>query len=628
MITPKNILAFVFAVVLTSYLSSNAQAKPLSADAVVERSSVFVGEPFIFQIQVSGSENPEKPDLSEITDFIVEYHGGQANSSRSVTIINGRMTQNVKQGYVFSYRLIPKRTGKLLLPSVAVHANGQSVQTNPVVMHVQKPAETDDFKLRLDLSKQECYVGEPVTLTVIWYLGKDVRKFSINLPLLDQKNLFYFFDPQVDFNSGKKFYHIPVGDGEVIGEKGRGRLGDKDFATITFKKVLIPKQEGIVNIKPATLFCEALTGYRQMRQSPFGKDFFSDFFNDDFFSLGRQGVYQKVIVPSNTLNLKVYDVPAKGQPANFAGHVGEYKIEAQATPTQMSVGDPITLTLTLSGPDYLEQVDLPPLDRQPELNHNFKIPKERAVGEASGKIKVFTQTIRPLKPDITEIPSIELSYFDTRTREYRIARTDPIPIQVKAARVVTALDAEGAAASVSSGSEIETWAKGIAYNYEDMSVIENHGFGPVSWLRSPVWFCMIVIPPILYLILWVGLFFISRQNADPFASRARKAYGRLTASIKKAQRTESEQQSYEVILNAFRKYLGDKLQFPQGSLTFNDVKDSLSTKGVDSETLGNLKGLFERCEARRFAGNSDMCDASSLVEQSITLAKKLENTLK
>jgi hypothetical protein len=174
MITPKHILAFVFAVVLTSYLSSNAQAKPLSADAVVERSSVFVGEPFIFQIQVSGSENPERPDLSEITDFIVEYHGGQANSSRSVTIINGRMTQNVKQGYVFSYQLIPKRTGKLLLPSVTVHANGQSAQTNPVVMHVQKPAETDDFKLRIDLSKQECYVGEPVTLTVTWYLGKDV----------------------------------------------------------------------------------------------------------------------------------------------------------------------------------------------------------------------------------------------------------------------------------------------------------------------------------------------------------------------------------------------------------------------------------------------------------------------
>ena len=624
MIRPKHILAFVIAVVLTSSLSLNAQAKPLSADAVVERSSVFVGEPFIFQIQVSGSENPEKPDLSEITDFIVEYHGGQVNTSRSVTIINGQMTQNVKQGYIFSYQLVPKRTGKLLLPSVTVHADGQRVQTNPVVIHAQKPSETEDFKIRLYLSKQECYVGEPVTLTVIWYLGQDVRKFSISLPLIEQKDLFYFFDPQVDFNSGKKFYRIPLGDGEVVGEKGRGRLGDKEFATITFKKVLIPKKAGLVNITPATLVCEALTGYRQMRQRPFGKDFF----NDDFFGLGRQGVYQKVIVPSNTVNLKVYNVPAKGQPANFAGHIGEYKIQAQATPTQISVGDPITLTLTLSGPDYLEQVDLPPLNRQPQLNRNFKIPRERAVGETSGKIKVFTQTIRPLKPDIKEIPSIELSYFDTRTGEYRTARTDSIPIQVKAARVVTALDAEGAAVSNSSGSEIETWTKGIAYNYEDMSVIENHGFGPVSWLKSPVWFCMIVIPPMVYFILWVGLFFISRQNADPFASRARKAYGRLTSSIKKAQRTESGQQSYEVILNAFRKYLGDKLRFPHGSLTFNDVKDSLSTKGVDSETLENLKSLFQRCEARRFAGNSDMSNASSLVEQSITLAKNLENTLK
>jgi hypothetical protein len=628
MIKPKPILAFLFVVIFIFFLGLHASAEPLRAVAIVEHSSVFVGEPFIFQIQVSGSEHPEKPDLAEISDFTVQYQGGQVNSSRSVTIINGRITKDTKHGYVFSYQLVPKRSGRLSIPSITVHADGQSTQTSPVFVNVQKPSETENFKLRLHLSKQDCYVGEPVTLTVTWYIGQDVRNFSFNLPLLEQERLFYFLDPKVDFSSGKKFYRIPIGDGEVIGEKGKGRLGERDFATITFKKVLIPKKAELVDIKPATIICEALAGYRQTRKHPFSGDFFSDFFNDDFFSLGRQGVYRKVIVPSNTLQLKVHDVQFEGQPENFSGLIGDYKIKAEAMPTQMSVGDPITLTITLSGPDYLEHIDLPPLDSQPELNRNFKIPQERAVGEVLGKEKVFTQTIRPLKSGIEEIPPIELPFFDTQTGKYRIARTDPIPIEVKAARVVTALDAEGIAAPVSSSSEIETWTKGIAYSYEDMSIVENHGLGPLSWLKSPVWLCMILIPPIIYLIALFGRFFIRKQHADPFASRARKAYGRLMSEIKSVERRGSEQQSYDLILNAFRKYLGDKLRFPHAALTFNDIKDALTAKGVESDTLRNLKSLFEQCEAGHYAGISDTSNLSSLVDQSKTLAKKIEIKLK
>jgi len=53
-------------------------ADPLQVDAAVESTTVFAGEPFVFQIQVSGSENPEKPDLSGAKDFFVEYRGGAA----------------------------------------------------------------------------------------------------------------------------------------------------------------------------------------------------------------------------------------------------------------------------------------------------------------------------------------------------------------------------------------------------------------------------------------------------------------------------------------------------------------------------------------------------------------------
>ncbi len=603
-------------------LCAPAWAATFGAKAAVERSDPFVGEPFVFQIQVSGSEDPEQPDLSHVKDFAVAFRGGQQNSRRSVTIINGRVTEDVQEGYFFSYELTPKREGRLVIPSVTVISNGRSTQTDPVVINARKPVETEDFKLRLSLSKDHCYVGEPVILTVTWFIGKDVRDYRFTLPLLND-DTFRFADPEVDRQSGNKVYRIPMGDGEAIGVQGRGREGGKQYATITFQKVLIPVSSGDVTIEPATVACSALTGYERQRSL-----FDDDFFGSDFFGTSRRGVYKTVVVPSNGLTLRITELPVEGRPANFAGHVGAYKIETRATPTDVNVGDPITLTLSLSGPDYLEHVDLPPLGEQLKLARNFKVPKERATAEISGKSKTFTQTIRALRPDVKEVPSIELPYFDTVTGTYRVARSGPIPLTVNKTRIITALDAEGADDVESPGSEIETWTKGIAFNYEDMGTIANQRLAPLSWFRSPLWICLFVGPPLCYVLLLTGVGLVRKRNADPMKARARKAFGRLARSLKEAQGAPTSAHTCDMVQDAFRHYLGDKLRMPKGALTFNDVKEALKAKGLDQGTLDRLKALFERCEAGRYAGIAGSSDASSIAEQGILLAKDLEKKLK
>lgn len=598
-------------------LCAPAWAATFGAKAAVEQTDPFVGEPFVFQIQVSGSEDPEQPDLSHVKDFAVAFRGGQQNSRRSVTIINGRVTEDVQEGYFFSYELTPKREGRHVIPSVTVISNGRSTRTDPVVINARKPVETEDFKLRLSLSKDHCYVGEPVILTVSWFIGKDVRDYRFTLPLLND-DTFRFIDPELDRQSGTKLYRIPIGDGEAIGVQGRGREGGKQYATITFQKVLIPVSSGDVTIEPATVACSALTGYERQRS----------LFDDDFFGTSRRGVYKTVVVPSNALNLRISDLPLTGQPANFAGHVGEYKIETHATPSEVNVGDPITLTLSLSGPDYLEHVDLPPLGEQLKLARDFKVPKERATAEVLGKSKAFTQTVRALRPDVKEVPSIELPYFDTLTGTYRVARSEPIPLTVNKTRIITALDAEGVDAVESPGSEIETWTKGIAFNYEDMGTLVNQRLAPLSWFRSPLWICLFVGPPLCYVLLLTGVGLVRRRNADPMKARARKAFGRLARSLKEAQGAPTSAHACDMVQDAFRHYLGDKLRMPKGALTFNDVKEALKAKGLDQGTLDRLRALFERCEADRYAGIGGSSDASSIAEQGILLAKDLEKKLK
>jgi len=414
----------------------------------------------------------------------------------------------------------------------------------------------------------------------------------------------------------------------VIGERGRGSLDGKEYATLTFRKILIPKQAGEVTIRPATVVCEALSGYRNRRGRLNKDDFFSDFFRDDFFDRGRQGVYSKVVVPSNALTLRVSDLPLEGRPADFDGHVEEYRIEASAAPTQVSVGDPITLRITLNGPEFIDHISFPPLATQEGLKNEFKIPGERAVGEASGRSKVFTQTLRALRPGAKEIPAIELTYFDTRTGTYETARTTPIPITVKAAKIVTAIDAEGVMTANSKRAEVETWSRGIAYNYDDITVAVNRPLDPLAYFKTPRYLSLMVVPPLSYVILLVCVSGWKRRQADPQVYEAKKAYRRLVEDLKMVKRSDGTDDSCERILTALGNYLGAKLQTPLGAITFGDVHEKLLQRGIDQETLDQLKRVIDLCEAGRYAGPESLTRSQGLQQQSLEFARTIEKKLK
>lgn len=619
-------LLWVAAVLLPAILT--AHAEPLAVRAAVGETDVFLGESFVFQVQVSGSERPDPPDLSGLTGFTIQERGGQKNSSQSVTLSNGRVNRVVRRGYVFSYLLTPTQAGSILIPPIAVHAEGQTARTSPITIQARKPAETDNFKLRLELSKSRCYVGEPVTLTVTWYLGREVRGFEFNIPVLGNDSL-AFATPETDTSSGRQYYRIPLAGGEVIAEKGRGQLEGKPYATIRFSKIVIPRRAGTVDIEPATIACEALVGYQKSRDrfdSFFNDNFFSDFFRDDFFGR-RRGRYRRVVARSNGLTLEVKDLPAEGRPPAFAGHVGEYRIDTTATPTKVNVGDPITLTVVLSGPEYMEHIDLPPLDQQAALTRDFKIPGERAEGKTAGRTKVFTQTIRALRPDVTEIPPVELPCFNTKTERYSIARSAPIPLTVRASRVVTAGDAEGRDAPVTA-SAVEAWTKGIAHNHEGADVLRNQWAGPESWPTSPAWIAVLVVPPLAYLFLLTGAMVTRRLNADPLGASARRAYGELSSTLK-AIRSNPASNAPERVLQAIQAYLHAKLRTAaSGTLTFKDVESALSGGGVREDTLRELQRIYEQCEAGRYAGRSDSLDTGDLTESALSVGREIERNLK
>jgi len=455
-----------------------------------------------------------------------------------------------------------------------------------------------------------------------------VEGFQFNLPVLsDGRFEIADVETEIDPNQRGRYLQVPLGGSLVIGEKGRGTLEGKEYLTVRFKKILIPLEAGTLKVPQATVACNAVAGYRS-RRDPFG-NMFDDFFRDDFFGRREQAVYKKVVTPSNEPTLTVLDVPTEGKPANFSGLVGKYSISASATPTEVRVGDPITLTVCVSGPDYLQNVELPPLDRQPGLNRDFKIPSEMAPAKLEGNAKVFTQTLRARNADVKEIPAIELPYFDAADGRYAVARTEPIPLRVSPTQVVTAEDAEGRAIPAPK-SELETWAKGIAHNYEDLSVLANQVYGPAAWVHAPLWWAILGLPPVLYVTLLVITGAVRRRRADPAAREARQAYGAFVQAMRKLRNVPqaNPQACYASVLEALRKYVGKRLRLPPGALTYRNVRPPLEEKGVKEENLRALEQVFETCEASRYAGAADGGALSAFLDDVLEVVKMLEKTLK
>jgi hypothetical protein len=590
---------FLFVLCLV-FFARGLSAQPIRVDAAVEKKEVYLGESFLFQLQVEGHAKPELPEIRELDGFLVESRGGQTNNSQSITIVNGDMKRVTRYGFVASYQLTPTKTGVFTIPSMTVMVDGQAHQTRAIPVTVKKPQETADFKFRLAFSKETCYVGEPVLLTGIWYLAKNVSDVQFTIPFL-QGSDFTMIPLKPSQATRRDSFEIPLNGTGIIAQQGQGVLAGKKYTTLTFQVALIPGKAGNFHAERAVVSSKARSS---SRRSPF----------DDMF--GRGGQYTSVVTPAPPVTLDVLSLPTAGRPASFNGLVGVYEIEANAAPTEVNVGDPITLTLRIRGDAYLDHVKMPALDKQPAMADNFKIPTEAAAGKIEGREKVFSQTLRAQHSGITEIPAIELSYFDTERGEYRSARSTPIPLTVRETKVVTLSDMEGSLLPVAR-TQLTARNEGIAHNYSGPEVLVNQAY-ELNGLRGSA--LLLLLPPLAYAALAAWVLQRRRRAADPAGEHARKAFALWQKSLDSVSRPTE-------LLDALRAYLGAKLNRTPGALTFEDVREPLKARGVSEESLAALKALFDEVVAHQYAGGAGADNQTALRDQAHEAVAKLEKEL-
>jgi hypothetical protein len=582
----------------TCFLVSSHAATQLRVTAQVNTQTViYPGQTIAYSIVVAEGPSPESVDIGPISRYNPRQNGTERRN------INGRRFS------IVNFLITTPQPGLVRLPGLNVTVSGKTYKTNPVEFTVSKPGTTDKLDLAVDVSDSNCYLGQPVLLTVKAYVetGSDAREIQFDLPVFTGGQ-FILEDPVITDGNAEAYrlstdLVVYVSQREVVRKRKR-------FTEVSFSKVLIPQEIGTIPLGTATLSAALAVGLKRSR--------------DPFDMFGARKQYSRFMVSNEMAQLTVRPLPTQGQPRGFYGLVGQYTIEATATPTQVNVGDPITLTIRIGGNRFLKPVQWPKLSDIDELNQHFRIPTEKASPTVVDGYKQFVQTIRASSDKVTEIPALKLPYFDTDQGAYRIAQTDPIKLKVAPTKVLTSGDLGGNQVTPVNR-KVEAIKKGLAANYEDLDALVDREFTLAQAITGPVNLAFWLLP-------LLGLVGTSVYKVTTFstperivAKQKRLAAGQAYSQLRAALSLQGQPCS-EALGFALKRYLGKRCHKTAASLTPLDCHELIISETTDIDLAQQYQVLLEMCEASHYSASRTEVD-SKHVNQAIDLIRKLEKKI-
>jgi hypothetical protein len=279
----------------------------------------------------------------------------------------------------------------------------------------------------------------------------------------------------------------------------------------------------------------------------------------------------------------------------------------------MNVGDPVTLRISLAGPPSLADAELPALGGIERLVDGFVLGSDPPAVELRDGEKIFRQTVRVKREDVTEIPPIEVSFFNTRTRSYQVAASRPYPITVRPTRIVTAEDLVGE--ETSGQVRVRSWDEGILHNVPSSAgLLRRDSYRAGSMFGRPG---VAAALGLSLLGLVAALVYAMRQRmaaaalADTEAAPIREASLPLRRLEDRLERAAANQglaageaglESLREALAALRAYLQTRLGLRPGRISAEAVETELERRGIEEALCQELRELLARQESLRFSG--------------------------
>ncbi|MBU6303181.1 MAG: BatD family protein [Verrucomicrobia bacterium] len=569
--------------------------------------SRYTGQPFGFYVQVPGvSSSPEAPEFQPSADFEIRLTG------------SAPATQDGYKRTVFTFEAIPRRGGDLRLPGGEINWEGRRLEIPGTPVSVRDAVPTGEMTLQVSFPKLECYVGEPLLVTVTWTSTlsfNGVRAVHFRLPLAGSPHFkvhpaFPGTDPKEPGAIG-----LPVSEERVIAKFSDSRLDGKEAVKISFQRLVVvqPGAPENLTVPAAVLLCS----YAEPRNAKFKGARYPSYFNNEFFEEEPTGNFERFVVRSAPVALKVRPLPESGRPSGFSGLVGAFRVETAAEPATVGVGQPVTLTLSASGMAAPSLLDLPALLANSPLAAQFVLPEIPVLPRLEPGKAIWSLPIRPRHEQVVAIPALTFSYFDPETGAYGETRSEPIPLRVQPVATVNLAEARFADGT-RLRNEVRPEAGGIFHNRLGRDLARPVPPGGWTWPWT-AWGALFGLPPLL----WLGFCRMTRdhrlQLRDPEAVRRELAWQRFRREVRALPAPIEHHQVGRIL----RRYFADRFGLQVDGGDRGELRRLGEKLGVAPETVTTLESWIGRVEWAAFAPSA-MPDAGPVEETLLALVKPFE----
>ena len=524
--------------------------------ASLDRDALTLGESATLSLTFEGGQ-PGNVTMPPVDGLEIKQVG---HSSQSTSDFSGHGST------VTTYLLAvtPQREGEFIIPAIRAEINGQPLATTPLKLTASKPsapsaaavnAGNEIAFLKLNFSKAKMFTGESDVMRLDLYLRDEVQNFGN----------FQITSSSTDGFSIGKMVELPK-------QRPRVQVGNRVYTIISYTVPLTAVKTGNFPLGPFTVNLVVVV--------PGG-----------FF-----GEQKQVTLATEAVNVETLPLPAENKPMNFTGAIGDFTLVATAGPTTVTVGDPVTVRVQISGRGSLDSLALP----AQEAWRNFKSYPPTTKLETSDPFgfqgrKIFEQIVSPLNSDVHELPPLTFSYFNPADGQYHTLTQPATPLTVRAAGA-TPLPTVAA----NKNSAEEKPAQDILPIKENLGALATKS---VPLISQPAFLITQTLPVLAFLAA-----FVWRKRTDSLANNPRLRRQRAVAQLVAGGLTDlnkfaAENKSPEFFARLFRllqEQLGEQLDCPATAITEADVTRLAQLK-ANPETLKSLHELFQFCNQARYA---------------------------
>src|SRR5438067_5226300 len=570
----------VFVALVTFCETHSASAASSGVTAVLSNSEAAVGATVQLQIRVTGARSADAPENIAVNGLEIHRTG----TSQHFEMNNFNVTSSV----IYDYTIMPLQAGTFIIPPQTIRVGNNSLRTPELRLNVadspgrsvrssQNAQPANATKLvfaELIVPKKTAYVGEIVPVEI--RLGFDPRAHP---KLLE--------GPEI---SGQGF------TAQKLQQSGENleTINGRSYDVVTFKTAIAAAHAGKFEIGPIKAKAQVLTARRPNTphsRSPFDLFNLDDPFSDPFFSdpFGQFGERREVEINSEPIAFEVKPLPANA-PASFSGAIGNFTMTTEAKPKSVQVGDPLTITSTISGRGNFDRVNAPAL----EDDHGWhkyppssKFKQDDEVG-ISGT-KTFEMVLSPNEKK-QSIPLLAFSYFDPVKERYMTLHSDPIAIAVQGgAAPGPSVAVQPASPAPATTSAVPAKPQDILYQLTERGRVQS--FTPL-YVRPIFWTAQLI--PLVALLGLAGWKMRQARIGNREARRIAALQNEAAELMRKLRRNDVSPREYYA--EASRVVRVKAALVGNTDPNTIDAETAADTFGLNGDSRERLKRLFEQSD--------------------------------